>query len=549
VVADLHRVSRLTIVRSGVPVPAAADNELIVPFEEFVGWVRRGTVLAHLGRHSEGRLLVHRLETAGRPLPIGLALRAMSRGRVLLEDAQGNTRALTGGLLARWTAQLAVEPFQVAALLRDVERAVSAIEADNARRRRPQPALDLSASPLYLRTDLSFGVRAGGSVAHIAGVVNELDAFTGPVVVLTTDDVPTLKPGLDVRQVAPRERFWNFRELPTFVLNEAFEAAAAAIAARPAFVYQRYSLNNYAGIRIARRHAVPFVLEYNGSEIWMGRHWARALKHEPLSRRIEQVNLASADLIVVVSRAMRDEVVNRGIDPAAIFVNPNGVDAQRYRPDVDGAAIRARYGFGDKLVVGFIGTFGPWHGAEVLAHAFVKLLGDEPHRADRLRLLMIGDGARIAEARRILAEGGALGATVFTGLVPQHEGPAYLAACDVLASPHVNNPDGTPFFGSPTKLFEYMAMGRGIVASDLEQIGEVLAHRRTAWLVPPGDAVALAAGVRRLLDDRALRDTLGAAARAEAVARYTWREHTRRTIERLRDVVVPAALRAQPVDA
>jgi glycosyltransferase involved in cell wall biosynthesis len=162
---------------------------------------------------------------------------------------------------------------------------------------------------------------------------------------------------------------------------------------------------------------------------------------------------------------------------------------------------------------------------------------------------MIGDGARIAEARRILAEGGALGATVFTGLVPQHEGPAYLAACDVLASPHVNNPDGTPFFGSPTKLFEYMAMGRGIVASDLEQIGEVLAHGRTAWLVPPGDAVALAAGVRRLLDDRALRETLGAAARAEAVARYTWREHTRRTIERLRDVVVSAALRAQPVDA
>ena len=51
-----------------------------------------------------------------------------------------------------------------------------------------------------------------------------------------------------------------------------------------------------------------------------------------------------------------------------------------------------------------------------------------------------------------------------------------LAACDVLASPHMGNPDGTRFFGSPTKLFEYMAMGRAIVASDLEQIGEVLEH-------------------------------------------------------------------------
>ena len=56
---------------------------------------------------------------------------------------------------------------------------------------------------------------------------------------------------------------------------------------------------------------------------------------------------------------------------------------------------------------------------------------------------------------------------VLTGLVPQEDGPEHLAACDILASPHVPNADGTPFFGSPTKLFEYMAMGKGIVASNL----------------------------------------------------------------------------------
>ena len=534
---------RLTIVRSGVPVPAPAADEIVVPFDEFVGWLRSGAVLAHLGRHVEGRLLVHRIETAGRPLPLGLALRAMSRGRVLLTDLDGRTRALTGGLLARWTAQLATEPFRVSALLRRVERDVAGIEADTARGLERLLALDLSSSPLYLRTDLSFGVRAGGSVAHIAGVVNELDAFTGPVVVLTTDDIPTLKPGVRVHHVAPRESFWNFRELPAFVLNEAFDAAADAIVAgKPAFVYQRYSLNNYAGIRIARRRGAPFVLEYNGSEIWMGRHWGRALKHEALSRRIEQLNLASADLIVVVSRAMRDEVAGRGIDTARVLVNPNGVDPDRYRPDVDARRVRARYALGDRAVIGFIGTFGPWHGAEVLARAFVKLVAGDPARADRVRLLMIGDGARLAETRRILAEGNALGAAVFTGLVPQEQGPSHLAACDVLASPHVGNPDGTPFFGSPTKLFEYMAMGRGIVASDLEQIGEVLDHGRTAWLVEPGSADALAAGLARVLDDEALRASLGAAARQEAVARYTWRAHTQRTIDRLREIVAaPAA--------
>jgi glycosyltransferase involved in cell wall biosynthesis len=517
--------------------PAPAPGERIVPFDEFVSWIRSGTVLAHIGRHAEGRLLVHRLEAAGRPLPLGLALRAMSRGRIGVEDLHGRRRDLTAGLLARWTAQLATEPFRVSALLRHVRRALDSIDAGGGAARSPV-VLNLAASPLYLRTDLSFGVRAGGSVAHIAGVVNELDRFTGPVTVLTTDDIPTLSPRANVHHVAPDEAFWNFRELPTLLLNDRFDAVAGlTIAAPPAFVYQRYSLNNYAGIRIARRHGVPFVLEYNGSEIWMGRQWGRTLKHEALSRRIEQTNLSSADLIVVVSRAMRDEIVKRGIEADSVFVNPNGVDPNRYRPDIDGAAVRARYGLQGSVVVGFIGTFGPWHGAEVLARAFVKYIAEDRVHANRARLLMIGDGARMPDVRRILADGGALDACVFTGLVPQEEGPAYLAACDVLSSPHVPNSDGTPFFGSPTKLFEYMAMGKGIVASHLEQIGEVLEHGRTAWLVPPGDADALADGLRRLVDDPDLRAALGGAARLEVVARYTWREHTRRTIERVQEVV------------
>jgi glycosyltransferase involved in cell wall biosynthesis len=171
----------------------------------------------------------------------------------------------------------------------------------------------------------------------------------------------------------------------------------------------------------------------------------------------------------------------------------------------------------------------------------VRLLAADPERAKTIRLLMIGDGARMAAVHQFLERGGALHATVFTGLVPQEQGPAYLAACDILSSPHVPNPDGTPFFGSPTKLFEYMAMGKAIVASDLEQIGEVLHHGRTALLVRPNDPASLADAMVRLIDDATLRATLGAAARRDAVERYTWRSHARRTIERLRAIVQPAS--------
>jgi glycosyltransferase involved in cell wall biosynthesis len=96
---------------------------------------------------------------------------------------------------------------------------------------------------------------------------------------------------------------------------------------------------------------------------------------------------------------------------------------------------------------------------------------------------------------------------------------------DILAAPHVPNADGTRFFGSPTKLFEYMAMGRAIVASRLEQIGEVLEDGRTAVLVPPADEAALARAIVELAGDPGRRAGLGAAARRRALEKHTWQAH------------------------
>ena len=104
-----------------------------------------------------------------------------------------------------------------------------------------------------------------------------------------------------------------------------------------------------------------------------------------------------------------------------------------------------------------------------------------------------------------------------------------------MVSPHVANTDGTRFFGSPTKLFEYMSMGKAIVASDLEQIGTILKtslrsddlpagdpqeqERRLALLCPPGDVEALEGALRFIVGRPAWRKTLGANARAEVLAK------------------------------
>jgi glycosyltransferase involved in cell wall biosynthesis len=384
---------------------------------------------------------------------------------------------------------------------------------------------------------LAFGLRSGGSLAHIAGVLNHLDEFTGKPVFLSTDIIPTAKKDLEAYIILPKKEFWDFKELPSLQFNNIFEQKAQEYLRdkKVSFIYQRYSINNYCGVKLAWLYNVPFILEYNGPEIWIHRHWGRSLKYEKLSEHVELLNLKAADIVVVVSQAMKDELLVRGIDAEKILVNPNGVDPDRYSPNVDGSGVRHQYHLDGKLVIGFIGTFGKWHGAEILAEAFGKFLQTYPDYKERVLLFMIGDGITMPVVKRNIDKFTIKESCILTGLIPQEEGPKHLAACDILVASHKPNPDGTPFFGSPTKLFEYMAMGKGIVASDLNQIGEVLRHDHTAWLVKPGDVESLMEGLKVLVDDRVRRNRLGQAARNEVVAKYTWREHTRKIIEKLKE--------------
>src|SRR4051812_9466432 len=411
-------------------------------------------------------------------------------------------------------------------------RAVGSLEA-LARHPRPAQWPDRLGKAIYLRTDHWFGLTGGGSVAHTSGVVNELIEAGIDLELVSTDQLLGIVLDDRFRLVAPvYDNRAIIKGAAELAYNETLipELERRIAQSRPDFIYQRSSYMNYVGAMMRLRHGIPFVCEFNGPLRWVGKNWDREFDLlGGLSERIETLALRAADLVVVVSDTVGDLVKARGIPADRVLVNPNGVDIGIYRPDIDSSALRASFGLDGKTVMGFIGTFGEWHGADKLASAYVKLRADRPDLAPLTHLLMIGDGPTRARAQSVVDEGGAAQAATFTGPVPQAQGPLYLAASDILVSPHVPNPDGSRFFGSPTKLFEYMATGRGIVASDLDQIGEILEHGRTGWLVEPGNIESLASGIRALALDVDLRTRLGAAARARAAERHSWRAHVRRT--------------------
>lgn len=482
-------------------------------------------------------LFVPTVEALPKPFLTAMICRLMTLGRCVYQDTNGTITVIGVGQLIREFVRFVAEHMTYKSAMRAIDAELTQLE--HTQKFPVKLRTDNGVPPVFLRSDFSYGYAAGGSIGHIAGVIRHLgDKFGCDPIFLTTDQIPSV-------HVAPRMLrgpvcYRNLRDIASlFFSDTVYKAASAELKNQPiSMLYQRSAANSYAGVRLAMDRRVPFVLEYNGSEVWVAKYWAdrKKLRGEALSIRIEQLTFEKADLIVCVSEPLRAELKERGIPTEKILVNPNGVNPQLYHPGVDGGAVRRRYGLAaDDVVIGFIGTFGAWHGTEILAKAFVRLVRE--HGAERrMKLLLVGDGMRMNQVREILEAGGVMAQCVLTGLIPQLEGPSYLAACDILVSPQIPNADGSPFFGSPTKLFEYMAMGKAIAASELEQIGEVIHHQKTGLLCRPGNVEDLKAALLRLAEDPALRKRLGQAARADVLANYTWEAHVARTMKKLEEL-------------
>ena len=415
----------------------------------------------------------------------------------------------------------------------------------------------------YLKTNLWLGVQAGGAVAHTSGVVKGfLDS--GKEIEFFSAEAPVSLPANDalkIKSVRPQSTYIIPREFNHYRHNENFiNAVTSKFIGGLGIIYQRLSLGNYAGVVLSRRHNLPLVIEYNGSETWLANNWGTPLTLEKLATRAETVCLKHAHLVVTVSDVLKDELVNLGVAPERIVSYPNGVDTDQFSPSryskKDTLALRASYGFSeDSIVVTFVGTFGPWHGAEVFAEVIRAIAEDKPQwlEAKKLNFMFVGDGVRRQVVEDITSASEIRDYVTIAGLIDQEKTPLHLAASDILVSPHVPNPDGSPFFGSPTKLFEYLAAGRPVIASDLGQIGDVLEgcphideligetatrfpDEACGILVKPEKVEELAAAITFLVEENDLRQTIGQNARRLALDHYTWGHHVEAVLEGLRRV-------------
>lgn len=245
-------------------------------------------------------------------------------------------------------------------------------------------------------------------------------------------------------------------------------------------------------------------------------HWIRMLRNP--ARRVA---------MVVTTQAGAKAYEDRGVPRERILIAPNGVDVRRFAllesRDVIRRSLRLPKA---RTIVGFSGHLYEGRGIEELLEC-AKLL-------DRLFFLIVGGESDDIQRCDALVQDLGLSNVRFAGFVSQSELPGYVAASDILVMPYSEATQSHNYM-SPMKMFDYLASGRPIVATDFPVVREILQDRRNAVLVPPGSGKALAEGIEWLLQHPDSAKNIGEQARRDA-EEYSWENRVRRIVTWMREM-------------
>lgn len=372
----------------------------------------------------------------------------------------------------------------------------------------------------------------GAEGVHIRGVVKGLRQLNHHVYILS---LPGAEPETEeaiaavekVAQAPIKKSSFSIlsdltKHVPEFVF-ELFELAfnlIALIRLRKAvkeknitLIYERYSLFMFSSVWWAKRHNVPIVLEVNDS---CQVQRVRALSFKKLAAKIEAWTFKNATGLVFISTRFKQVAEQAYGEIANSVVSPNAADLDKFVIDESsGCALRSKLGIADKIVLGYVGAFVHWHGIDW----FVDLVCHRLKQTPELVLLLVGDGVAFEGIKNKVIEAGVESQVILPGKVPHHQVSSYLSAMDLGILPDSND------YGSPMKLFEFMAMGKGMIAPDFSPIAEVVRDNVTSWLFPAGDKQACIDKVFAIVNDREAHKAVSINARAYIESERQWQHN------------------------
>lgn len=304
-----------------------------------------------------------------------------------------------------------------------------------------------------------------------------------------------------------------------------FQIAQAIIKYKPDCIYERYNIFFISGIWAKKIFSLPLILEIN-APLFLERKQNHSMHLTWLANWSEQYAWKNADYVLPVTQVLAEMVLATGVKPEACKVIPNGVNTERFSEHLDGSKIRSTLGLENKLVLGFVGFVRQWHRLDRV----LTFLND--NRDKDWHLVMIGDGPVKEELELQAEQQGITDKVSFVGVVDRDRIAEYVSAFDIALQPDVVE------YASPLKLFEYMMLGRAILAPDRRNIREILTDGENALLFKPDDESSFASQLERLCTSPKFRKEIGLAARNTIEHKKLFWNENARVIENLFKVLI-----------
>ena len=286
------------------------------------------------------------------------------------------------------------------------------------------------------------------------------------------------------------------------------------------FIYERYAFFMWAGVTVAKKMKIPFILEVNYTTYTqLVRKRSRILL--PIARMIEKNVFMNADVIFVVSSFLKEHLIELGIAENKIHLTPNAVDEEIFDSAPDTADLKKELKLKNKKVIGYVGGFYHWHGLDLLLKAVKKIEEKVPD----LCLLLVGDGPMKEQLKGIAKELSLATSLVFPEIVEYKKLPHYVNVMDICVLPDSNN------YGSPVKIFEYMAMGKPVISPHLGPLCDVIKDGENGILFNPRDIGALAASIKKLLTNVELYNYISFRAKLDIFNNHLWKHNAAKIIQ------------------
>jgi len=306
--------------------------------------------------------------------------------------------------------------------------------------------------------------------------------------------VPKLKAFLPMAVYECLEFSYSFYALLKLVL--------AVLKHRPDVLYERYNLFLPSGIWLKKIFKLPMLLEVN-APLYDERQKYNGIRLKGFAKWIEDYTWTNADILLPVTRVLGDIIQERtGISSKKIAVIPNGIDPVKFR-DVPGTVeAKKALGLEGKFVLGFTGFVREWNRLDRV----LKLVADED-LGDDIHFLVVGDGPERENLETMAEKLGIKERVTFTGIVLRDRVAAHVAAFDLALLPDVVD------YASPLKLFEYLALGKLVLAPSKENLKEILTNGSNGILINfKGKEIKKA--ILRVKNNPGLHETMGISARA-----------------------------------